>query len=111
MSAMMSGDARAKKALAAQTVFDLRLEAIKVPVLVVGHASDNCVRSPAKLMSNITARTQGARQQVVTVAGGPIAPGRASSLAACEVREPHDFVDQEAEVAAGIARFILGGSY
>jgi hypothetical protein len=111
MSAMMSGDARAKKALATQSVFDLRLEAIKVPVLVVGHAADNCVRSPAKLMSNITARTQGARQQVVIVTGGPIAPGRASSLAACEVREPHDYVDQEAEVAAGIARFIRGGSY
>ncbi|HEY3303179.1 MAG TPA: hypothetical protein VGL70_06550 [Candidatus Binatia bacterium] len=111
MSAMMSGDARAKKALAAQTVFDLRLEAIKVPVLVVGHAADNCVRSPVGLMGNITARTQGVRQQVVTVTGGPIAPGRAPNLAACEVREPHDFVDQEAEVAAGIARFILGGNY
>ncbi len=111
MSAMMSGDARARKALAAQTVFDLRLEAIKMPVLVVGHAADNCVRSPAGLMGNITARTQGVREQVATVTGGPINPGRAPSLSACEVREPHDYVDQESEVAAGIVRFIRGGSY
>jgi pimeloyl-ACP methyl ester carboxylesterase len=111
MSTMMVGDARAKKALAAQTVFDLRLEAIKMPVLVVGHAADNCVRSPAGLMGNITARTQGVREQVVTVTGGPINPGRAPSLSACEVREPHDYVGQDAEVAAGIVRFIRGGNY
>jgi len=28
-----------------------------------------------------------------------------------EGRSPHGFVEQEAEVAAGIARFIRGGSY
>ena len=111
MSAMMVGDARARKAWVAQTVFDPRLEAIKVPVLVVGHAADNCARSPAGLMENITARTQGVRQQVVTVTGGRIKPGRAPSLSACEVGEPHDYVDQQNEVAAGIVRFIRGGSY
>ncbi len=111
MSAMMSGEARARKPLATQTVFDLPLEAIKIPVLVVGHAADNCVRSPVGIMDKIAARTQNARRQVVTVTGGPIAPGRAPSLSACEVREPHDYVDQEAEVAAGIARFIRGGNY
>ena len=84
MSAMMSGDARAKKAFVAQTVFDLPLEAIKMPVLVVGHAADSCVRSPAGLMDNITARTQGAREQIATVTGGPSNPGRAPSLSACE---------------------------
>lgn len=111
MSAMMSGDARARKVLAKQAVFDLPLEAIKTPVLVVGHAADNCDRSPAGLMENITARTQGVREQVATVSGGPIKPGRTPNLSACEVREPHDYVDQEAEVAAGIVRFIRGGSY
>ena len=92
-------------------MFDLRLEAIKMPVLVVGHAADNCVRSPAGLMGNITARTQGVREQVATVTGGPISPARPPVLSACEGREPHDYVDQESEVAAGIVRFIRGGSY
>jgi len=109
LSAMMSGDARARKTFVAQTVFDPQLEMIGMPVLVAGHAADNCPRSPAGLMRNITARTQGVREQVATVTGGP--PGRSAGLPACEVREPHDFADQEAEVAAGIVRFIRGGSY
>jgi hypothetical protein len=108
---MMSGDPRARKVLARQSVFDLPLEAIKAPVLVVGHAADNCERSPAGLMEKVTARTQAAREQVATVTGGPIKPGRPPSLSACEVREPHDFVDQESETAAGIVRFIRGGNY
>ena len=111
MSAMMSGDPRARKILARQSVFALPLKAIKTPVLVVGHATDNCEHSPAGLMEKITARTQAAREQVTTVSGGPIKPSRTPSLSACEVGEPHDFVDQESETAAGIARFIRGGSY
>jgi pimeloyl-ACP methyl ester carboxylesterase len=111
LSAMMVGDARARKAWVAQTVFDLPLSAIKVPLLVVGHEADNCPRSPAALMADIAARTADMRRQVVTVTGGPIAPGRAPSLAACEVGQPHDYVDQTAEVAAGIVRFVRGGRY
>jgi hypothetical protein len=91
-----------------QTVFDLSLEKIRMPVLVVGHASDTCARTPATLMPNITARTNGAREQVVTVTDGP---GGQPSVDACQGRSPHGFVDQEGEVAAGIARFIRGGSH
>ena len=111
MSAMMVGDMKARKSWVAHTVFSLDLDTIKTPVLMIGHAADNCVRSPADLMNNVTAKTRGARQQVVTVMGGPVRPGRSPNLAACEVREPHDFVDQEAEVAAGIVRFMRGGNY
>jgi hypothetical protein len=35
----------------------------------------------------------------------------AANVAACEVHEPHDFTGQESEIAAGIARFMRGGSY
>ena len=111
LSAMMVGDPRARKPWVAQTVFSVDLEAIRAPVLVIGHAADNCLRSPAALMDDITAKTRGTRRQTVTVTGGPVAPGRVPGLAACEVREPHDFVDQEAEVAAGIARFVRGANY
>ena len=109
-SALMSGFSGGRKAWVAHTVFDLPLEAIRVPVLVVGHAADKCIRAPADLMGNITARTNGAREQVVTVTGGP---GRSGppSVDACEGQAPHGFVEQEAEVTAGIARFILGGNY
>lgn len=111
LSPMLVGDAKAKKSWVAQTVLSVDLEAIKTPLLIVGHAADNCVRSPADRMGNIAAKTQAARQQVVTVTGGPVSPGRAPGVAACEVGEPHDFVDQEAEVAAGIVRFMRGGNY
>ena len=109
-SALMSGQRGAKKGWVAQSVFDVPLEAIRLPVLVVGHAADKCMRSPAELMGNVTARTNGLREQVVTVTGGSGRPG-APSIEACEGRAPHGFVDQEPEVAAGIARFIHGGEY
>jgi hypothetical protein len=111
LSAMMVGDASRRKPFVAQTVFDPPLEAIAVPVLVIGHEADNCLRSPARLISGVTARTHAARQQTVAVTGGPVKPGRAPNLADCGVGEPHDYVDQEAEVAAGILRFIGGGGY
>ena len=67
---------------------------------------------PANLMPNITARTSGVREQVVTVTGGPGgAAGSPSSVEACEGRSPHGFIEQEAAVAAGIARFIREGTY
>ena len=111
-SALMSGFSGGRKLWVAQTVFDLPLEAIRVPVLVVGHAADQCIRSPAGLMGDITARTNGAREQVVTVTGGPGSPaGAAPGVEACEGRAPHGFIQQEAAVAAGIARFIRGESY
>ena len=105
------GQAGARKAWVAQSVFDLKLEAITVPLLVVGHAADNCIRSPAKLIGNITARTSSARKQVVTVSGGSGNAAAESSTDACEGRSPHGFIGQEAEVAAGIARFVLAGKY
>jgi len=109
-SALMSGFHGGRKPWVAHSVFDLPLEAIRMPVLVVGHAEDKCVRSPANLMDGITARTSGAREQVVTVTGGPGKPGR-PNVDACEGRSPHGFVEQEADVAAGITRFIDGGTF
>ncbi len=108
-SAVMYGN-RGQKSWVIQTIFDTALESIRVPVLVVGHAGDKCLRAPPDQMERITARTNGVREQVVTVTGGP---GRAGppTLAACEGRSPHAFFEQEAEVAAGIARFIGGGKY
>lgn len=109
-SALMSGGRSAQKPWVSQTVFDLDLAAIRVPVLVVGHAEDKCVRSPASLMGTVVAKTEGAREQVALVTGGPGSSGPAG-IAVCEGRSPHGFLQQEAEVAAGIARFIHGGTY
>jgi hypothetical protein len=109
-SPVTSGHRGGRKAWVAQTVFDLPLEEIRVPVLIVGHAEDRCIRTPPGQLENIAARTGSAREQVVVITGGPGGSG-APSVNACEGRSPHGFVEQEAEVAAGIARFIGGGSY
>jgi hypothetical protein len=110
-SALMSGDAGARKPWVAHTVFDLPLESITVPVLLLGHAADRCPRSPVGLMHDLAARLQSGREDVVVVTGGPAPAGVPKGLPACEGRAPHGFVDQEVEVAAGIARFVRGGNY
>lgn len=109
-SVLTVGQAGARKRWVAQTVFDLPLEQVRQPVLLVGHALDACPRSPPGQMAALAGRLRVERLQVVTVSGGPGA-GDAAGLLACEGRAPHGFVDQEAEVAAGMARFIRGGNY
>ena len=109
-SPVTSGNPKGSKSWVAQTVFDLPLESIRMSVLVIGHAQDKCLRSPVMQNERITARTEGVREQLVRVGGGP---GRAglSAVEACEGRSPHGFLEQEAEVAAGIARFTGGACY
>jgi len=110
ISPVTSGREGAYKAWVAQTVFSTDLDEIRVPVLVVVHADDKCVRTPPHLGDDILDKTNGSREQAVTVTGGPGWNG-GMSVKACKGRSPHGFIDQEAEVAAGIARFIRGGKY
>ena len=108
-SAITSGRSGGYKPWVAQTVFDVALESITMPVLVVAHAADRCIRTPPGLAGRIAARTQGQREQTVKVTGGP--GGGGAGLEACEGKTPHGFIGQDAEVAAGIARFVRGGTY
>lgn len=108
-SALMLGQSGARKAYVAQSVFDVPLEQLGIPLLIVGHADDSCTRSPARLMPGVAERAGSVRKQVVAITGGP--GNAAGGLAACEGKSPHGFLGQEAEVAAGIARFVRGGRY
>ena len=110
-SPVTSGRTGGQKAWVAQTVFGAQLGAIQMPVLVVAHAADTCIRTPPKLIGQITARTNSAREQTVTVTGGSGRRGGAVSVEACKGETPHGFIGQEAEVAAGMARFVRGGRY
>jgi len=104
------GTAGGRKPWTAQTVFDLPLEKIRLPILLVGHADDLCLRTPADDIEKVAARVSSPRRQSVVVTGG--AGGRGlSGVDACEGMSPHGFVGQEAEVAAGIARFVGGAPY
>lgn len=103
------GTAGGRMPWTAQTVFDAPLEEMRMPVLLVAHAADACLRSPPGGIAGIAQRIRSGRVQSVTVTGGPGA--RNSGLAACEGRSPHGFENQETEVALGIARFVRGGRY
>ncbi len=102
---------RGNMAWVIQSVFDLPLERIRQPLLLVGHAGDRCLRSPADKLPAIAAIVTSARQQTVIVTGGPGSRHPGGSIEACEGREPHGFAEQEADVAAGILRFVHGGAY
>jgi hypothetical protein len=108
-SAVTSGNPGGRKPWVAQSVFDVALESITMPVLIVVHASDRCIRTPPSLAGRIAARTSGQREQTVTVKGGP--GGGGSGLEACQGKTPHGFFGQDDEVAAGIARFVRRGTY
>ena len=109
-SPVTAGRAGGRKAWVVQTVFSLPLEAIKIPVLVVAHAADACIRTPPALAPTILARTNGAREQAVTLKSAN-APAGPASVDACEGRSPHGFIGQEQEVTDGIVRFINGDRY
>lgn len=109
-SSVVAGDPRARKPWVAQSVFDVPLQAIVQPLLVIGHAQDRCLRSPPTEMDRVVSSTRSARSQVVTVRGG-IADAGAARVDACEGRSAHGFIGQESEVADGIARFVRGERY
>jgi hypothetical protein len=106
-----SGKVGGRKAWVAQTTLGAPLEAIRLPVLVVAHAADSCIRTPPSLAGRITARTNGSREQTVVIKGGTGKRAAGKSVNACKGNSPHGFVGQEAEVAAGMVRFINGGTY
>jgi hypothetical protein len=69
-SPVTSGRVGGYKAWVVQTVLGARLDAIRIPVLVVVHAADTCVRTPPALAGRITQQANGPREQTVTVTGG-----------------------------------------
>lgn len=109
-SPVTSGFEGGRKAWVEQTVFSADLAAIRMPVLVVAHEADRCIRTPPQLSARIIEETAGTREQAVLVTGGPGWDG-GESVRACRGKSPHGFIDQEAAVAAGIVRFIRDGQY
>lgn len=108
-SALMSPGDGKRTSWSAQTVFDVALEHIRQPLLLLGQEEDRCPRSPPGLMGQLAARIPSVRKQVVTVTGGPGFSGPPER--ACEGREPHGYVGQEEDVVSGVARFVRGARY
>ncbi len=109
-SPVTSGFEGGRKAWVEQTVFSVDLGEIRIPLLVVAHADDKCIRTPPALSGRIAGKTASPRAQSVTVTGGPGWDG-GENLRACRGKSPHGFHEQETEVTDGMVRFILGGRY
>jgi len=93
-------------------VFMFPLDRIAMPLLVLGHAKDLCLRSPPANVPRIADKaTASPRKQAAIMEGGPGSNAKPGDLAACEGRQPHGFVDQEADMAAGILRFVAGDRF
>jgi hypothetical protein len=108
-SPITSGREGGYKAWVAQTVFSVNLRQIRVPLLVVAHAADACIRTPPHLAASIAPQTSAPRKQTVVVKGGS---GRSvGGLDACQGDTPHGFAGQDGDLVAGIVRFADGGSY
>lgn len=107
LTSPVSAGGRGNLPFVSQDVFQLPLARIAIPLFVLGHAGDTCVRSPPGNVPRIAEAATGApRKRATIMAGGPGAP--ANDPQACEGRSPHGFADQEAEMAAHILRFARG---
>jgi pimeloyl-ACP methyl ester carboxylesterase len=105
-SVLMDGDPMARKSWVAQSVFNLPLDSITMPVLLIGHDDDNCIRSPSDMMTEVAARLRSSRVKVVAVTGGPGGSHPSQDVEACVALSPHGFIGQENEVVAEIRGFI-----
>jgi len=112
LTSPVSAGARGNLPWVAHDVFLFPLERIAMPLLVLGHAKDTCLRSPPANVPRIAEKASASpRKQAAIMEGGPGSNAKPGDLAACEGRQPHGFVDQEADMAAGILRFVAGDRF
>ncbi len=105
-SPITSGRTGGQKAWVAQTVFDVLLNDIHMPVLVVAHKDDMCIRTPPDRADDILDDTMSEHEKFVMLEGGtPNDPG-ITPLKACAGRFPHGFGGLDQQVADLITGFI-----
>ncbi len=102
VSPLLEGNPGARRSWVSQTVFELPLETLRVPTLLVGHAGDACLRSPPSRLPELLQRVGSARKRSLLVGQGPAAP---VTLAACEGRSPHGLMGEESALIQAIQDF------
>jgi len=105
-SPITSGLIGGRKAWVAQTVFDVRLEDIHKPILVVAHESDACIRTPSERARDILPRADGDLEKIVMVTGGPATDTGVTGVKACQGKYPHGFGGQDELVVRLISEFV-----
>lgn len=102
ITSVLSAGGSGRQAWVAHSVFDLPLERIRQPTLLLGHVDDTCPRSPPSSQARVAERI-GASAQTLLMSGGA---GPVHGPDACEGRSPHGFWMQDAEMVAAILAFI-----
>jgi len=106
LSPVTLGRENAHKKWVAQTVFNLPVEQINLPLLVVAHREDKCVRTPPNLAPKIVEKAAGTKGEMIFIDGGP--GSKNTGLAACNGRSPHGFVGQDTELVSFLTEFLRG---
>jgi len=87
-----------------ETVFDNRLSAINVPVLIVSHRADTCVQTPPADDDKVKAAVSAApRSEVIMMDGG--LPAKSDP---CEASSAHGFYGVESETVQRIVEWMTG---
>lgn len=105
-SALLAGQPGARKPWVAQSVFDLPLQQIRQPVLLMAHEADLCPRSPPALMARLAEQLAASPRvsQRMLQGGSGLTVG--AGLAACEGQSPHGYLGQESEMVQTIRAFV-----
>ncbi len=102
LSSVLSTSVSARKSWAGHHVFDLPLDRIQQPTLLLGHVDDSCPRSPPSGQERVAQRIgASARTQLISGGQGPV-----SGPDACEGRSPHGFWGQDADMVDATLAFI-----
>lgn len=84
------------------SMFELPLERIRVPTLVMAHKADGCRVTPPYLAEKIVERLVGAPRRLLVMLDG----GLSARSNSCEAMSAHGFYGIEPEAADAIANFI-----
>jgi hypothetical protein len=94
------------KAWVAQSVFDLPLQSIEVPVLVMVHELDGCIRTPPSLAPRVVERIGPDHARLLVFSGGHSQGAPPRGLQACSGQAPHGFGGQDRDAVDAISAFV-----
>lgn len=105
LSTVSQGRPGSYKPWVAHSVFDLPLNRIDMPVLVVAHAADGCPRTPPDRAERVAAALSSGDVRLEMFSGGPMAAQPPTGLKACAGRAPHGYFEQGEELVSLLAEF------
>lgn len=88
-----------------QSVFDLPLNDITAPTLILVHDADQCPRTPPERAILVLEKLGTKTRRLVSMSGGPMAKNPPVGMDACRGQTPHGFIGQDAEMVEILVEF------